>query len=661
MGYRVLTKQEIDALCQQGCQADNWADVSVKDGFRTGNIRNITFSGKIRLGVFDENIEVEKGFYRPAGLYDCKINHCDIGDNVFISDTGLVSNYVIEDRVIISNTGSVAVHQATSFGNGTEVEVLNETGGREVVIFDRLSSQLAYILAFYRHDRQFTERLKSLIHAYVATKKSDTGRIGAHSRIQYAGVLSNVILGNHAVISGIKLMEECSVVSNETAPVHIGEGVIVKKSIILSGSVITDHAYIDKCLVGQSVSIGRQFSAENSVFFANTEAGLGEAGSLFAGPYTVTHHKATLLLAGMFSFYNAGSGTNISNHMYKLGPLHQGIVERGSKTGSSSYLLWPCRVGAYSVVVGKHLTNFDTSDFPFSYITEESRKSILYPAMNLFTVGTRRDSEKWPSRDKRKDPEKIDLINFNLFNPYIAGKMIKAIRLLEELAEKAQKTQEYVSYKGIQISRLLLKTTRKFYEMGLKVYFGTEVVSRLEAIDGDLSPNLTEKVLARHGKQGLGTWRDLSGMIAPADAIEALIENVKNEKLKSVEKVLDQLKEIHETYAQYAWNWCSAEIEKETGSGTWQSSGEKLIQIITDWKINAVKLNNMILQDAMKEFDLTSRYGFGIDGDEAINALDFEAVRGTYEGNKFVKGLKAENETIENRASKLISRLEGMK
>ena len=84
---------------------------------------------------------------------------------------------------------------------------------------------------------------------------------------------------------------------------------------------------------------GKQFSAENSVFFANSEAFHGEAVSVFGGPYTVTHHKSSLLIAGMYSFFNAGSGTNQSNHMYKLGPVHQGILERGSKTGSFAYLL----------------------------------------------------------------------------------------------------------------------------------------------------------------------------------------------------------------------------------------------------------------------------------------------------------------------------------
>ena len=36
--------------------------------------------------------------------------------------------------------------------------------------------------------------------------------------------------------------------------------------------------------------------------------------------------------------------------MYKLGPIHQGAMERGAKTTSDSYILWPARVGAFSLV-----------------------------------------------------------------------------------------------------------------------------------------------------------------------------------------------------------------------------------------------------------------------------------------------------------------------
>lgn len=51
--------------------------------------------------------------------------------------------------------------------------------------------------------------------------------------------------------------------------------------------------------------------------------------------------------------------------MYKLGPIHQGAMERGAKTTSDSYILWPARVGAFSLVMGRHVNHADTSNLPF--------------------------------------------------------------------------------------------------------------------------------------------------------------------------------------------------------------------------------------------------------------------------------------------------------
>ena len=95
----------------------------------------------------------------------------------------------------------------------------------------------------------------------------------------------------------------------------------------------------------------------------------------------------SILIACLFSFYNAGSGTNQSNHMYKLGPVHQGILERGCKTGSFSYLLLESHIAAFSVVIGKHMTNIDLPYFPFSYISEENSKTTVFPGKNLFSIG----------------------------------------------------------------------------------------------------------------------------------------------------------------------------------------------------------------------------------------------------------------------------------
>ena len=69
-------------------------------------------------------------------------------------------------------------------------------------------------------------------------------------------------------------------------------------------------------------------------------------------------------------------------------------------------------------------------------------------------------------------------------------------------------------------------------------------------------------------------------------------------------------------------------------------------------------MNNMILKDAEKEFDKSSRIGFGNDGDEAIANADFDNIRGNYEDNKFVKGIREDSEKIQVKADKLIAEIE---
>jgi hypothetical protein len=661
MTYRHLTKEEINTLLSQNCFADNWTGITVMEGFSTENIINTRFEGNIKLGIYSGTIEVEKNISRTCGIYNSFISNCEISDYVYISEVKNLSNYIIEGNVVISNVGSMALKGESAFGNGIEIEVLNEGGGRELPIFDRLSSQIGYLTVLYRHDKAFTDKILGLIKDYCESKRSTRGLIQTGARIQDSLIIRNVTVGSYAVISGASLLEEGTIRSCKEAPVFVGMGVIARKFILLSGSIVEGGVILDRCFAGQGVKMGRQFSAENSVFFANSEAFHGEACSLFAGPYTVTHHKSTLMIASLVSFFNAGSGTNQSNHMYKLGPLHQGIMERGCKTGSFSYLLLPNHIGAFTVVMGKHYANFDTADFPFSYISEEKGKSELTPAMNLFTVGTRRDVDKWPARDRRKDPDKLDLIHFDLFSPYIVGKIINGINILNELAEKTDKKQDYVSYRGININRLLLKTTRKYYEIALKLYIGQEVVKRIEALAKNSSLADLRNMLTAQGTEGIGKWVDICGLFTPASKIDELVDSVKTCKIRSVDELYENLASIYNNYNNYAWTWCSNLISQQTGDKPENILIDSLIQIIIEWKSYAIKLNKMILKDAEKEFDPGSKLGFGIDGDVDTRDNDFQAVRGVYDKNKFVTSLQKESKEIEEKADRLIAILESTK
>ena len=106
----------------------------------------------MKLGSFDKQVSFFGGISRPTGISHATIHNCTIGDNVYISRVkSYIANYVIEEDAVIENIDILAVEVPSSFGNGVEVAVVNEAGGREIAIYDGLSAQKAYIMVFYRH------------------------------------------------------------------------------------------------------------------------------------------------------------------------------------------------------------------------------------------------------------------------------------------------------------------------------------------------------------------------------------------------------------------------------------------------------------------------------------------------------------------------------
>ena len=660
MSHRQLSNSEKTALVNQGCFSSDWSKILVSEPFSTKAVHQVRFAGAVKLGKLGGSIETGSGEGVTSGLYNCRIENCEIGDNVLLDNVQELKNYRIMDEVIIKNVQSIAVNESSSFGNGKEIEVLNEGGGRELKIFDRLSSQLAYMMVSYRHNGGLIKAINGMIDKYADQCSSGTGTIGSGAQIINTGTIAEVNVGEHASIQGASLLKNGTIASNREAPVMVGQDVIARNFIILSGSKVDSGALLDKSFVGQGVSMGKQFSAEGCVFFANSEAFHGEAVSVFAGPYTVTHHKSSLLIAGMYSFYNAGSGTNQSNHMYKLGPVHQGILERGSKTGSFAYLLWPCRIGAFSVVMGKNVASFDTSDFPFSYINVDNEKSLLTPGMNMFTVGTKRDTEKWPNRDKRKDPVKYDLINFDFLSPYIMQRVFNALDTLQELYEKTSKKQETVFHKGIRIKRLMLKSTRKYYDMAVGIFLGEQLQQRLALMDGTATMDSVRKVLKPVSGPMPQNWLDLSGMIASEQEILKLQTDITSGKLNSLEQISAALEEIHGSYKEQTWLWTTGILADRYGVDVANITAAQLLELVDRWESESIKLNKMILADASKEFDSSSKLGFGMDGDDEVRDRDFEAVWGKMDENKFIVGIHAEMKEAEEKAAGLRKLIRGL-
>jgi hypothetical protein len=385
----------------------------------------------------------------------------------------------------------------------------------------------------------------------------------------------------------------------------------------------------------------------------------GEATAIFAGPYTVSHHKSSLLIAGMFSFLNAGSGSNQSNHMYKLGPIHQGICERGAKTTSDSYLLWPAKIGAFTLVMGRHIKHSDTSDLPFSYLIENATESYLVPAVNLRSVGTIRDAQKWPKRDNRKDSRKLDPINFNLLSPYTIQKMMKGVEVLKNLQVISGETTEVYTYQNCNIKNSSLVKGINLYNIVINKFLGNSLINRLKLTEFKTIDQV-RKQLNPDTNKGFGEWIDLSGLIAPKNEIDILLNTIEKEPV-TLDEIQSRFETMDKEYYNYEWTWAKQKLEECWKKTIEEVTVEDIVNMVESWKASVVKLDQLIYNDAKKEFDLNSRTGFGVDGNEEQKHQDFESVRGSFESNTFVTEVLNHIKIKTELGNELINRLSKIK
>ena len=136
--YRKLNEIEIQTLKNQGCSAVDWNNVEVAQDFKTDYIYYTRFSGVVKLGVFEYEFSLAGGMKKHAGLYHTTLHNVTVGNHCCIENVkNYIANYQIGDYTFIENVDIILVDGKSKFGNGVEVAVLNETGGREVPIYDR--------------------------------------------------------------------------------------------------------------------------------------------------------------------------------------------------------------------------------------------------------------------------------------------------------------------------------------------------------------------------------------------------------------------------------------------------------------------------------------------------------------------------------------------
>ena len=612
MQYRSLTFEEIEILESNSCWAEDWSRVEVaEDGFQAKFFHRVMFYGDVQLGSVQKEVEITKGFVKHSGINDATLRNVTVGNDCLIEKVGnYINNYTIGDDCLISNISVMETTEGATYGEGNLISVLNEVGDGNVIFFHDLNSQFAAFMVKHFNDKDLKNAIRRLVKEEIARTNPERGTIGNNVKIVNTREITNTVIQDDCEISGASRLSDCTILSSEYASVYIGTGVICENSIISDGSSIVNSVKMQDCFVGEACQISNGFTASQSVFFANSFMSNGEACAAFCGPFCASHHKSSLLIGGMFSFYNAGSGTNFSNHAYKMGPMHWGILERGTKTASGSYLLMPATIGTFSVCFGKLMHHPNTTALPFSYLIAEADKMYLVPGRNITTVGLYRDIRKWPKRDMRPQQTQKSIVNFDWLSPYSVGEILQGKKILENLRQASGDNVSSYNYHEYVINATSLRKGIKYYDIALRIYMGA-VLKRAHKW-GFFGKPQTEV--------GLGRWDDLSGLLLPISEERRLIEDIKSGSLETIEEVVNRFREINENYRIYQWAWTFRMILEYYGIN--EISPEDDARIKQDYIEARRAWIAEIKKDAEKEFEMgdVDREVF----ESFVNSLDHE-------------------------------------
>lgn len=545
--YRPLTSEEIEVLKSNDCWAEDWTSVNVSENFKPNFMHRVMLYGEVNIGGFDKNVEVSQGFVKHSGINNATLRNVTIGDDCLIENVGnFINNYTIGDDCYISNISTMETTEGATYGEGNLVSVLNEVGEGNVILFSDLNSQLAAFMVKHFSDKELKEKIRLLIKSDIDTKMPERGQIGNNVKIINTKEITNCVINDFCEVNGASRLSDCTLLGSIHGNVYIGTGVIAENSIIAEGSSVINSVKIQDCFIGETCQLSNGFTASASVFFANSYMSNGEACAAFCGPFTASHHKSSLLIGGMFSFYNAGSATNFSNHAYKMGPMHWGILERGSKTASGAYLLMPATLGTYSVCFGKLMHHPDTRNLPFAYLIADGDKMFLIPGRNITTVGLYRDIKKWPKRDLRAPENRKSIVNFDWLSPFSVGEVLKGKKILENLREVTGDNVSQYLYHEYIIPATSLHKGIKYYDIALRIYMGA-VLKRVLKRDPSITPPNTQI--------GLGDWDDLSGLLLPVSEEERIINDLKEGNIETIQELIERFENIDANYREYQWTW----------------------------------------------------------------------------------------------------------
>jgi hypothetical protein len=691
--WRQLKSEELELLVKNGNNSDNWDNILVTDEFDPAHIKNNEFYGMVRLGRVGNVVLEQHDLQVPIGITNSTIVACDIGDDVAIHHVRYLAHFIISDRCILVNIDEMLTSNHAKFGNGiikdgesenvrVWLDIINETGCRQVMPFDGMIPADAYIWAKYRDDTKLQKKLKEITQKTYDAHRGYYGLVGTQCVIKNSRILKDVKIGSHCYIKGANKLKNLTINSSENEPTQIGEGVEMVNGIIGYGCHIFYGCKAVRFILGNNSNLKYGARLINSFLGDNSTISCCEVLNNLIFPAHEQHHNNSFLIASVvLGQSNMAAGATIGSNHNSRANDNEVQAGRGFWPGLCTSIKHSSRFASFILLAkGDYPAELDIP-LPFSLLNNNESKNQLevLPAFwwlyNMYALA--RNAWKFQSRDKRIT--KVQNVEFDSLAPDTIEEIFKAIRLLEIWTAKAylKKNNESVDHKNeeqlIKIGNKLLhgpadqlktlvvlgekmeKSNRDVvilnvskgyhgYNQMLHYYSIKNLVSFMEANPKASYSDLKKELSGIRETN----WVNLGGQLIPVKDADLLRKDIAIGKLNSWRKIHQRYHILWEKYPKgkqrHAFaTLCTILNTNSPGKEQWISSLNKAIDI-------QEFIRDHVYISRKKDYDNPFRQA------TYRNLAEMKAAIGTIEDNSFIKQIREETEIFRQKVNNIKKR-----
>ncbi|NML21005.1 DUF4954 family protein [Pseudoflavitalea sp. G-6-1-2] len=607
--YRHLTAYEIEMLVRNRNTSDNWNNIFVSDAFNPELVQDCKFFGLVRIGKLEPYYLDFHDLRRPVGLYNSTIISCDFGDNVVVDNVNYISHYITGNDVMLVNVNEITASNHSKFGNGVLMEgedeniriwleVCNENGARRIMPFDGMLPGDAFLWSRFRDDDALQQKFKEFVQNNIDTRRGRYGTIGDRTVIKNCRIIKDVKIGTDAYLKGANKIKNVTLNSSAEAKTQVGEGCELVNGIIGYGCRLFYGVKAVRFVLAAHSQLKYGARLINSYLGENSTISCCEVLNSLIFPSHEQHHNNSFLCAAMLQGQsNMAAGATVGSNHNSRGADGEIIAGRGFWPGLCVSLKHNSKFASFSILAKGDFPVELNIPLPFSLISNDVSRNrlIVMPAYwfmhNMYALA--RNAWKYGDRDKRIN--KTQLLEFDYLAPDSVNEILEAITILETSTGKAylkltKGSRKFSAEDAIaegrrllmardpQVNELeilaegfenstrpvqLIKVTNAYHIY--RELIAHYAVQQLIANAGKQFRQLDASIGSIPGKPALSSWMNVGGQLIQRTAIDKLITQIHQGRVKSWEQVHAFYKEQADKYAQEKFVHAMAALQSVYG------------------------------------------------------------------------------------------------